>query len=137
MPGCRENTCTACLRCGLSRAHLNFVTRQTPFRTCDIYAVCLRCEFCCAVRGCWTLRIVCCKQYTQEVSLRNDFVCVLPARSCLDNIFHILCTCTCSYVCSCGRAGSCPMKNASRIGYNNTTVRRRHSLCDMSQVLVT
>jgi len=29
------------------------------------------------------------------------------------------------------------MKNASRIGYNNTTVRRRHSLCDMSQVLVT
>jgi len=136
MPGCTENTWTVGLHCGLSRAHLNFLSRQTPFHTCDICAACLHCEFCCVVRGCSTLRTVCYKRYIQEVSLRNDFACVLPARSCLDNTCHILCTGTCLYEGSCGHVGSCRMKNASRIDYNNATGLRCHSLCDVSKFLV-
>jgi len=85
--------------------------------------VSLRCEFCCAKQGYLILKISCCKQYIEMISLLNDFVCALLDLYWMHNIWHILSICIYLYEYSYGNIDPSEMKRLSHTDYKYTSLQ--------------
>jgi len=87
----------------------------------NISMVCVDCEFYCARPSVIMLRIVCCKQNIQTVSLPNDSAgaTTVPHHFC--NICRIPSTCICPREYSCGDTAGSDMQNVSHTGCKSTS----------------
>ena len=85
--------------------------------------VSLHCEFCCAQQGDMILKISCCKQYIQIISLLNDFVCALLDDDWIHNICHILSICIYLYEYSYDDIDCDAMKRLSGTDYKYTSLQ--------------
>ena len=117
------NICMICHPCGLSCECPDFQNDKTPCHTIDICMASLHCEFCCVQQGNLMLKMSCCNQYIQIISLLNDFVCALLDVDWFHNICHILNICIYLYEYSYDNIDYDVMKRLSHTEYKYTSLQ--------------